>query len=600
MPWHQRLLFVVVALLAALPAVGQDEFSGYPYVIDKYAVSGSLQPDSSFLVTEVIDTTFRESRHGIFRRIPFEFDTGKGIVRKTMIDRIKVTDATGSPYTTKVTREGAYIRIRIGDADIELSPGTQKTYIVSYRVQNAINWFDKNADWEPYCELYWNFTGNDWDTVIRSFSYRVDFPTVTSARAKILSGYEGSSSANTAPGFGKYAADPETATTISLTKTSVSGERTTPLNQGEGMTIVLNLPEKTMTPPTAWQQVWWALGSNSGFLIPLIVFAVLFPAFLIKGRDPEGKRCEVMFEPPDGMSASECGALLDQRVDMRDVSAGLITLAVKGYLTIDVEKPGLLGSRNATINLTEKVAGNDLGEFEKQLLGKLKSGGNSIRKDELNVLVGTHIGALQTTLYQGLVDRGYYRQAPNVASTNGCLIGLALTVGVAWLLHSIFSFGADVLSYVVGCAVSLAMIIFYSKMIPQRTQKGADTANQVAGFEAAMRGRRSYLEWVADKKIAEAKYEEYLPYAIAFGLVQQWSDTFREVVTHSPGWYRSPYMYDSWTINSFASDLDSSTRSIGYAAMTPPRTSSSSGSSGFSSGGGFSGGGFGGGGGGSW
>ena len=148
--------------------------------------------------------------------------------------------------------------------------------------------------------------------------------------------------------------------------------------------------------------------------------------------------------------------------------------------------------------------------------------------------------------------------------------------------------------------MAFALIIGYSKIIPKRTQKGADMANQVKGFEAAMRGRRNYLEWVADKKIAEAKYEEYLPYAIAFGLVQQWSDTFKEVVTGSPSWYHAPYMINSWSMNHFVNDLDSSTRSLGAAATTPPRTSSSSGSSGFSSGGGFSGGGFGGGGGGSW
>ena len=593
------LLLLLISTLSPLAST-QVDYLGYPYVIDNYSVTGKLNPDSSFEVREAIDVTFNEYRHGIFRRIPFEFDTGRGIVRKTVLDQITVRDAQGQDYKKKITREGAFIKIRIGDADVELPPGTKKTYVVSYRVQNAINWFGKDSDWEPFAELYWNLSGNDWDTVIRSFSYQIDFPMVNSARARVLAGYGGSTAANTLPSFGSNPADDQTLTSINLTRTSVTGQRNSALDPGEGVTIVLDLPEQSIAKPSAMAQAWWTLGSNSGFLIPILVFLILFPVWIVKGRDPVGKPCEVMFEPPEGMTASECGTLIDQKVDMRDISAGLITLAVKGYLVIEADKPGLLGSRNSTIVLTGKQPSDDLGEFETLLLTKLQAGGTNIEKSELTTLVGTDISSLQHVLYGCLVKRGYYLQAPNDSTTNGCLAGLGIAFLIGLLLHSMFSFGADETSYVLGGIMAFALIIGYSKIIPKRTQKGADMANQVKGFEAAMRGRRNYLEWVADKKIAEAKYEEYLPYAIAFGLVQQWSDTFKEVVTGSPSWYHAPYMMNSWSMNHFVSDLDSSTRSLGAAATTPPRTSSSSGSSGFSSGGGFSGGGFGGGGGGSW
>lgn len=602
-----RLLRCLVAFLTLVSAhlvSAQDNYSYYPYVIDDYEVRGTLHKDSSFDVVEVIQVTFNETKHGIFRVIPFAFDTGQGIVRKTVIDKIRVNEPNGQPYTTKITKDGAYVRIRIGDKDIELPPGTKKTYAISYRVQNAVNWFEKDTDWDSHAELYWNMTGNDWDTVIKSFRYRVTFPETSKPSARVFAGYMGSTAATSIMGIGKAKDTSATSTSLELTKSELNGQRVVPLSQGEGVTFVLGVPEDVIARPSVAALTWWAFTANSGFFLPVFVLIVLIPIWLTKGRDPKGKECEVAFEPPDGLSATECGSLLDERVDMRDVSAGLITLAVKGYLTISAGESSLFGSRDITIKLTGKEKDSSLGPFEVLLLKKLKKAKGSIDKTDLTTYVGADIGELQNTAYKTLVDKGYYRIAPNDAKMYGCFGGLGLAFVTAIILHTFFSLGADESSWIIGVILSLFVIGFFSKLIPRRTQKGADIRSQVAGFENAMRGRKDYMEWVADKKIAEAKYEEYLPYAIAFGLVQQWSDTFKEVVTASPSWYSSPYGHDVWSMNTFSNDFSSVTSSIGSASNTPPRTSSSSGSSGFSSGGGFSGGssggGFGGGGGGSW
>lgn len=585
---------VVAALLCGLA------WAQYPYDINAFTVTASLRQDSSLYVNEQIDVTFNEGRHGIYRKIPYMFDTAKGLQRKTMIDQIAVSDPSGQPYTTKISKEGAYIKIRIGDKDVTLPPGTNKVYSISYRVQNVVNWFG-DAGWGPYSELYWNLTGNQWDTPIRSFSYRVAFPETQKAQARIFAGYTGSPLSNSLFALGSSPADDQSLTSITLTATDVSGERRDPLSPGEGATIVLSLPEGVITKPSEFQKAWWGFVANSGFALPILVLLILFPIWLAIGRDPKGKPYEVLFEPPDGLSASEAGCLLDQNVDMRDISAGLITLAVKGYLVIDAKEPGLFGRRDATITMTGKQRTPDLGPFESALLTRLGTSQAPLDKADLTSKVGTHITELRQKLYRAMVDRGYYRYAPDSASVVGCLGGLFLVAFFCFVLWSVFSLGADALSYIIGGVVSLAMIVVFAIVIPRRTPRGADVRNQVAAFENAMRGRKNYMEWVADKKIAEAKFEEYLPYAIAFGLVKQWSDTFREVVTHSPAWYRTPSgYYHSWSMVNFADDFDSVTNAVGYAANTPPRTSSSSGSSGFSSGGGFSGGGFGGGGGGSW
>ena len=580
-------------------ALAQHESSPYPYVIDRFSVQGVWAANSDLEVTERIETTFHETRHGIFRKIPINFDTGRGVARRTKIDKIQVVDEQGAKHTTKISREGAYINIRIGDKDIELPPGTRKTYVVSYRVQNATNWFDKDTEWDARAELYWNMTGNDWDTEIRNFSYKFEFPETAKPRARVITGYFGSTASVNQNGIGSASVVNAADTTLRLRSSTLAGERESPLNPGEGVTFVLNVPETVMARPGIGTQIYWLLSANVGLLLPFALVLVLFPVWLWKGRDPKGHKVDVLFEPPDGLSATACGSLLDDRVDVKDVSAGLITLAVRGYLTIDAKEAGLFGNRDSTIKLTGKQDDGNLPEFEALLLKKLRQGGAEISKADLTTYVGTNIGDLQREAYQSLVKRGYYRTAPNEVKAAGCAIGVGLAVVMAILLNVVFSMGADEGSWVIGVFASFFVVLLFSLLLPRRTQKGADTRCQVAAFENAMRGRKDYLEWVADKKIADAKYEEYLPYAIAFGLVQQWSDTFKDVVSAPPAWYSSPHGQAHWTMNSFTSDFTNATTSLGYAANTPPRTSSSSGSSGFSSGG-SSGGGFGGGGGGSW
>ena len=82
---------------------------------------------------------------------------------------------------------------------------------------------------------------------------------------------------------------------------------------------------------------------------------------------------------------------------------------------------------------------------------------------------------------------------------------------------------------------------------------------------------------------------QYLPYAIAFGVEQEWSEAFKSITIPNPEWY------DGGSTSSFsATNLTTSLGAFSTAFA------SSSGSSGGSGGSGSVGGGSGGGGGGSW
>lgn len=96
-------------------------------------------------------------------------------------------------------------------------------------------------------------------------------------------------------------------------------------------------------------------------------------------------------------------------------------------------------------------------------------------------------------------------------------------------------------------------------------------------------------------------FERCLPYALAFGVAEQWARAFEGLYTQPPSWYVGNG--DGFSVSQFGRDLNHASSSMGQSFTSQPRSTSGSasswGGSGFG-GGGFSGGGGGGGGGGSW
>jgi uncharacterized membrane protein len=97
-------------------------------------------------------------------------------------------------------------------------------------------------------------------------------------------------------------------------------------------------------------------------------------------------------------------------------------------------------------------------------------------------------------------------------------------------------------------------------------------------------------------------YEKLLPYALALGVEQEWSEQFADVLAkaqaegYHPSWYVGPGFY-AGGFSSFGSSLGNSFSSAISSSAVAPGSSSGFGGGG---GGGFSGGGGGGGGGGGW
>jgi uncharacterized membrane protein YgcG len=576
-----------------------DVFAYYPYVIDEFDVEIDLRKDATMTVTERIAVTFNQERRGIFRTIPVDYDARFSLNRRVLLDVKSVTDERGTPYTKLVTREGEYVKIRIGDENIFLPAGTKRTYVITYTAIGMVNWFEKGHDWEPYAELYWNVTGDEWDTAIRTSRLRLRFPSSPEGkgvRARVFAGPLGSTLQHTVSSLGSDGPNEDTQTSITLRENEVEVSRSALLEPGEGVTIALNVPAQLIEKySTAAIMQLWVL-PNLGFLLPIPVFLISFVVWLRKGRDPKSGPVVVQYDPPDGISGPEAGALIDERVQYDDVAAGFVSLAVKGYLRISSDKDD-----DYSIVLTDKQDGFDLTVFETALLKRLRSvPGDSVTESDLRSHVAPHMPSLQSKLYATLVKDGYYRKSPESArNTFGCIgclgvIVVAVLLVVMTPLHPI-------LPSIVGGVISLIIVGVFSSHMPLRTANGVSAHSKVLGFyEFISRARGQELEWESKKSKTPEVWEAFLPHAIAFGLAKPWTEAFEGVLHAPPEWYTSPHGR-AFSSHMFARDMNRMSTDIGHAASTPPRSSGASGgSSGFSSGGGFSGGGFGGGGGGSW
>lgn len=590
--------FLVSTFLVALSTIASSQ-----YVIRNYHVDMELRADGSMGVVERITTEFTIPRRGIFRKIPFEYDTGR-ITRRVIVNVIGVTDLQDRPQTVLETREGPYLNIRIGDEDVIHPAGTIKTYVIRYEVLGMMNWFQSTTDWEPYAELYWNVIGDEWDTTIEQASFTVSFPKVESAervRARVFAGPYGSKDSISQIGTGSVDADRLTQTSLNLTLDRLEGKRHSPLPPYHGISMVLNIPAGLISKPTGWQWFQLMILPNVGFMLPLVILGFMVLLWLIHGKDPHGGPVVVEYEPPDGMTPAEIGAMIDERVHNRDIAGAIVGLAVKGYLDVEFgpEQGMLIKRRPITLVPKEPESPEKLSSFEERLLRQIKKGGSKVTEDDLRKHVATDLLTLSSKLFESLVKRGYFVKSPATVRTAWAVGGIVVIVVLAIMIASASPFG-NPLPAIVGGIISGLMVLLFSTIMPRRTVKGAKVLKRVQGFEEFIRRAESEeLDWRTKLDPNAALFEKYLPYAIALDLTREWTGAFAGVLNQPPTWYHHPSGTFHYSV--FSHDMTRVGSTLASAAGTPPRSSGGSGgSSGFSSGGGFSGGGFGGGGGGSW
>ena len=351
------------------------------------------------------------------------------------------------------------------------------------------------------------------------------------------------------------------------------------------------------------------LVDNFPYAIFPATLALCLAAWFYRGRDLPGRGTIVVnYEPPDQLSPAEVGTLIDERVDLRDISAVIIDLAARGYLKIEEVPSNSLFSSGVDYRFKRLKPPDGLKPFEKKLHSKLFDGKNSVLMSELTTKFYPVIAEVKSDLYRGLSQGGYFDGNPH--TVRGTFLGLSLlALAVAlglcaliqlWMIGRVF-----VVPIAIAGVLSAIVVVVTSRVMPRKTQKGRIAWEQIAGLEEYIRRAEVDDIQAQDRR---GIFERLLPYAIIFGLSNRWAKAFADLYTQPPDWYQpvDPLNYSTWR---FTNDIDRSVSSMNRSLPAMPRSTGSSGgptgagyswSSGGFSGGGSVGGGFGGGGGGSW
>ena len=569
---RRAFLLLVLLLAAAAPL----DAAARSLVIERFDVEVFVFKEGHVEVTETIQPRFTGVWNGIFRTIPVEYRTPQGFNYTLLLDVTSVTDDRGTPLKVEQSRERHYRKFKIWVPDAR---DATRTVILRYRVQNALKFF------ETHDELYWNVTGDEWEVPITSAAARVRLPPGASGlRALAFTGAYGSR---------EQRADVE----IAHSEVRVRMRRS--LAFREGMTVVVGWDKGLVKEPGPAAMVALFLRSNWVFLIPLGAFGLMFSLWHARGRDPRLRPIAPRYEPPEGLTPAELGTLVDNSPDMRDVTATLVDLAVRGYVLIEEKEEerllGLWSGKEYVFHLRKKPEEwTDLLRHEYKLLNALFRKGmlTSVELSDLQNKFYKDLPDIHDRIFERLLARRYYTQRPDEVR-NSYLIAGAVISGIAILGGTLIAhwMGLAPLSFIVAGILTAVPIIGFGWVMPASTLMGARALEGVLGFEEFL----SRVE--ADRLDRTIKtpemFEKYLPYAMALGVENNWVRAFEDIYRQRPEWYRGTDGA-SFHPRTFVSDLGRMSTQAASVMASAPR---SSGGSGFG-GGGSSGGGMGGGGGG--
>lgn len=561
--------------LIAAALVGAASAAGAPgqerrLTLESFAATIEVEAAGALDVREELRFRFEGSWNGVFRSIPVRYDLG-GSTHRVRLEVVSVRDVSGAPLRHEVDREGAYAVVKVWVPDAR---DTQASVVLHYRVRDALRFF------ENHDELYWNVTGNEWDVEIESASARVVLPDGASGRR--AAAYTGA--------YGERGG----AASVTEIEEGFFFETTAPLAFREGLTVVVGWNPGVVHRPDALERLV-AKGFHL-FLLPLLSLGVMWKIWAARGRDPQRRAITPRYEPPDGLGPAEAGTLIDNRPDLRDLTASLVDLAVRGYLRIHEEAPEGLGKLFGRERYAfERLRPSDdaLRPHERALLADLFEKGDHVSTKDLEHSFYARLPGLKGAILDQLKALGHYDHRPDKVLHFWSGLGAMATVGGAVLLAgAAANWGMHpTVGGTAGALTGLPVLLF-GLLMPARTVRGTRALEETKGFQEFL----DRVESDRFRRMIEGpeQFEAFLPYAMAFGVAEQWARAFEGIYDRAPEWYVSSRGGAFRPLN-LVSSLDSMSTRTGQSMASAPRSSSGSG---FSSGGGFSGGGFGGGGGG--
>ena len=536
-----------------------------------------VMTDGIIEVTETIKVRAEGNRikRGIYRDFPTEYEDKLGNEYKVDFDPLAVlrNDAPEA-FHTQAVRNG--IRTYFGSANRFIDHGLH-TYTFRYRASRMLGFFDEHD------ELYWNVTGFDWAFPIDKAS-----ATVVLEFGAPLSGI--TEEAYTGP-FGAKGRDYKSRLDSGR---RVYFEANKPLSPVNGLTIVVGWPKGFVDEPTNTDRIGWLLKDNKNLLAAVIGYLLLIayyvPVWRNHGRDPEEGLIVTRYEPPEGFSPASLRYIRQMYYDDKVMTAAVVNLAVKGYLEIKKR-----GKSHWLIMKTPNEPKPPMAAGERELyVGLFKSNSKIELDDKNHAVLGKARGAHRKSLIKD------YKQ--HYFKTNALLNIPAIVIVIGSTIIAL-NIGRGPTPFVIAAVVlSFLTMALFAVIMKRPTIRGRKLLDEMLGFKDFLEiAEKDELNLRNPPEKTPELFESFLPFALALGVDQQWSERFASVLANirgpDGGAYRPSWYNGSWNSSNLGkttSKLSSSLNSAISSSVSPPGSSSGGG------GGGSSGGGGGGGGGGGW
>ncbi|MDX8037096.1 DUF2207 domain-containing protein [Lentzea sp. BCCO 10_0856] len=460
-----------------------------------------LERDSKLSVTETVTVPDGKT---VRRTVPLRLAVGNDLVRQYEVTDARV-EGTGSADVS-------------GDQFSATFNGGKST--LTYTVVGAV------APVGDALEVRWQVAGG-WDTELDKVAVTFsapDSPTSVNCLAGPVGSSQPCTSADLADGKGVRAQE------IKLG----SGER---VDVAIGLSAGVVPPNAVVVEQTGLAAAF-ALTPVSGIALGGLLVLLLGGVALLwylRGRDAAALASEVgavsvlvrdqggrvAFASPDGVLPGQVGTVVDEHVDVVDVTATVIDLAVRNYLWIAETRQEEGFSHDWQI-VRRNPADASLSGYEKAVYtALLPDGVDAVTVSELR---GRRIDLAQVRdeLYADVVEKRWFVRRPDAERSLFWWVGIVIAVlGVVATVVLALTIGNALFGLVV--AVGGVALAFGARSMPARTKRGSELLEHV-------RGLRGYLHGLTQDDVPEADRElvfsRSLPYAVVLGETERWLTTF--------------------------------------------------------------------------
>lgn len=535
------LSLVAALTLVLIVIVGSVQAQAKTLYWDSYQVDITILPSGDFRVVETQHLVFTSGtfRYGI-RHIPLDYVED--------ITDVAVSEAGGVVYRPAQTDEPFTFRTYRSDNTLHIrynfppTADSSRIIVIEYTVRGGLLYYEGGD------QLVWKAIPADANFPIQQAIVTVHLP-----EGATVDNYDASG-------------PPGQATLIDGGR-GVRFIANKPMRGGPDFAIRVQWPHGIVAgEPSAWQlemdrmdriRPLADLGALAFSILALVGGLLgLYLLWYTKGRDAVVKLpADWIPEPPSDLPAGMVGTLIDERADMKDIIASLIDLARRGVLSIqEVTSEGALsiGVKHDFIYHLEDTS-LPMRPFEKLLIDKLFGNEREKKLSDLKHKFYQYVPEVQKALYQATVEEGYFPSSPQKTRSLYASIGIAALVVTGALgcaaLSLLSSYTNLAICIPLAFAVPSLGLIGLARVMPRKTRKGAEEAAKWLAFKRYLENIEKYT------KLEEAKeiFDRYLPYAIAFGLEEDWIRKFAQVDAPAPPWYYpGPYLgprprrYDWW------------------------------------------------------